>query len=162
FFKSQPCRDELQRFLAREKQLDRQDLILPIYYMNCPILNDETRRTKDELAEIIAARQYADWRDLRHEPFTSPQVGKMITKLAEHIVEAVERGEAANPSVEPAAHPVHTERDVPETKAITAAAPGNAADIEGGVGGPVEKLEPRTLVVDALHRGDHSTVTAAI
>jgi len=28
--------------------------------------------------------------------------------------------------------------------------------------GPASKVEPPTLVVDALHRGDHSTLTAAL
>ncbi len=31
FFKSRPCRDELEKFLEREKKLERNDLILPVY-----------------------------------------------------------------------------------------------------------------------------------
>ena len=31
FFKSQACRDELERFLDREKKLGRNDLVLPIW-----------------------------------------------------------------------------------------------------------------------------------
>ncbi|PXF61383.1 MAG: hypothetical protein C4B59_03855 [Candidatus Methanogaster sp.] len=31
FFRSPYCRDELQRFLEREKELGRNDLVLPIY-----------------------------------------------------------------------------------------------------------------------------------
>ena len=34
FFKSEACRNELERFLDREKQLNRYDLILPVYYVN--------------------------------------------------------------------------------------------------------------------------------
>src|SRR2546430_17596746 len=41
FLKSLYCRAELERFLKREKHLKREDLILPIYYVNCPILKDE-------------------------------------------------------------------------------------------------------------------------
>ncbi len=92
FFKSLACRGELERFLDREKELGRDDLILPVYYVNCPILNDEAKREADPLAKAIASRQHTDWRELRFEPFTSPQVGKMLAGMATQIVEAVERG----------------------------------------------------------------------
>jgi len=40
FFKSEHCRGELRRFLDREKELGRNDLVLPIYYVNSSQLND--------------------------------------------------------------------------------------------------------------------------
>jgi cobaltochelatase CobT len=76
FFKRPWCREELSRFLEREQQLGRNDLILPIYYVDCPFLNDSGHRADDPLAEAIASRQRADWRELRFEPFTNPLVGK--------------------------------------------------------------------------------------
>ena len=36
FFKSVECRSELERFISLENRLDRKDLILPIYYVDCP------------------------------------------------------------------------------------------------------------------------------
>jgi hypothetical protein len=95
FFKSPACRGELERFLERERKLKRDDLILPIYYVNCPLLNDETKRLSDNLAQEIAKRQYADWRDLRFEPFTSPKVSKMLAQLAVQISNALERVETS-------------------------------------------------------------------
>ena len=62
-----------------------------MYYVNCPILNDEAKSEADPVAKVIASRQYADWRELRFELFTSPQVGKMVAKMATQIVEALER-----------------------------------------------------------------------
>ena len=96
FFNSPACSDELQRFLEREKELGRNDLVLPIYYVDCPLLNDKEKRAGDELAQAIADHQYADadWRDLRFEPFTSPQVGKTLEKLAVQIRDALERVQA--------------------------------------------------------------------
>jgi hypothetical protein len=70
FFKSLPCRDELTLFRDREKVLGRNDLIVPMYYVNCRALSDEQLRENDELAELIASRQWADWRGLRFEPGT--------------------------------------------------------------------------------------------
>ena len=39
FFKSKACRDELGRFLERERRLNRDDLILPVYYVDTPLIN---------------------------------------------------------------------------------------------------------------------------
>jgi len=95
FFNSPYCRRELERFLELEKELGRNDLVLPIYYVDCPLLNDEGKRGGDELAQAIADHQYADWRDLRFEPFTSPQVGKTLAQLAVQIRDALDRVQAS-------------------------------------------------------------------
>lgn len=94
FFKSAACRDELERFLKREETLGRSDLVLPVYYVNCPVLQDKAKREQDELAKTIAARQYADWRELRFEEFTSAQLRKALAKMAQQIMEALERSQA--------------------------------------------------------------------
>ena len=158
FFNSSACRDELQRFLEREKELKRDDLVLPIYYVDCPLLNDEEKRAGDELAQAIFAHQYADWRELWHEPFTSPQVGKTLARLAVQIRDALDRVQASE------------KRKVPEQDADIARhlsggvsvplSPDIASVIEGR--GPTAKTEPPTRVVDQMHRGDHLTITEAI
>jgi len=91
FFKSKACRDELERFIEREKELGRGDLILPVYYVNCLVLSDKTTLEQDSLEHIVAARQYADWRELRFEEFTSPQVRKPLANMAEQILAALKR-----------------------------------------------------------------------
>ncbi len=152
FFKSQPCRAELERFLAREERLGRGDLILPVYYVNCPVLEDKVKREADPLAKVIASRQYADWRDLRFEPFTSAQVGMRLAQIAGQIVKALERGK---PEQSPAgASDSAVSRETTQTPRPT--------DPEGQVGTeqtpdvsrmPAQKLEPTTRVVDSFHRG---------
>src|ERR1700730_10030865 len=82
FFRSPACRAEVERFLARERDLGREDLILPVYSMSAPELDDPERRDADEVARVLASRQFADWRDLRFEPFTSPMVRKAMAQLA--------------------------------------------------------------------------------
>jgi len=163
FFKSPACREELERFLQREKDLSRSDLILPVYYVECRLLSDEEKREKDPLATAIAARQFADWRELRFEPFTSPQVGKTLARMARQIVEALERDQPAPP---PAA-PDKEAAAITTVASQTESQPGqpreeSAATAAETARGPAPKSEPPTRVVDALHRGDHATLTEAL
>jgi hypothetical protein len=123
FFKSTACRDELKRFLDREKQLRRKDLILPIYYVDTPLLSNAAKRKADELGSLIADRQHADWRDLRFEPLDSPHVGRVLAKLAKEVVDALERptgnaaskGELPQQTVEPKATRHHADQRLNET-----------------------------------------------
>ena len=91
FFKSEACRSELEMFLDREKSLGRRDLVLPVYYVHCPVLDDDTRRSADRLAQVIASRQWADWRGLRFESFDSVEVNKAVAQIADQIRAAQER-----------------------------------------------------------------------
>ena len=163
FFKSPACRDEFERFLQREKDLGRADLILPVYYVECSILSDETRREKDPIAKAIVARQWADWRDLRFEPFTSPEVGKTLAKMARQILEALERTPTKP-------RPEASTNEIPATAAVASQIESQAvqpreestAAIGQASRGPSAKTEPPTRVVDALYRGDHATLTEAL
>lgn len=90
FFKSEACREELERFLARESRLGRDDLIFPLYYVTCPILSDASKCQDDPLAKLISERHYFDWRELRNKPLSSPQSARMMAKLAVQIAAALE------------------------------------------------------------------------
>jgi F-box protein 11 len=158
FFNSPACRDELERFLEREKELQRDDLILPVYYVDCPLLNDAAKQAKDKLAQVVAERQYADWRDLRFEPFTTPQVSKMFAQLAVQIREALER--TSTP-----AKPVATGAPRRAGRAPSLQTPEStesATETGETRRRLAQKTEPPTLVVDPMHRGDHPTITQAI
>lgn len=87
FFKSTHCKDELRRFLKREGELDRDDLILPLYFIDSIALDDP----ENELAAVITSRHYADWRQLRFESFTSSTVRRALTELASQIKKAIDR-----------------------------------------------------------------------
>jgi F-box protein 11 len=88
FFKRDACRDELTRFLKRESQLGRSDLILPIYFIEVP---NFTLENADELIAVLAQRQYRDWRDYRHESLKTPESRKRISNLAREMNEALDR-----------------------------------------------------------------------
>lgn len=148
FFNSQPCRGELERFLEVEKKLNRNDLILPIYFVDTLLLNKAELRATDPLAEVIASRQYADWRELRFEPFTNPLVGKTLAQLASQIRDALPR--------------IQT---IKKVSVKTSAQPAAAKTTEGGeqpTENRITKTEPPTCIVDPMHRGDFTTITEAI
>jgi tetratricopeptide (TPR) repeat protein len=94
FFRSKHCRNELKRFLDREQKLGRKDLVLPIYYIDTPLMDDEEKRQTDEMAQAIHSHQYADWRELRDRPWGYPRVRKTLVQLATHILDALERVKA--------------------------------------------------------------------
>lgn len=116
FFKSPECRAEVDRFLKREQELRRDDLVLPLYFIDTQLMNDDSRKANDLLAERLASHQYADWRALRFEPFGSPSVRKALEKLAIQLRNAVERAEAFEGS---------TVRDVEKTPAPSGLQPPN-------------------------------------
>jgi formylglycine-generating enzyme required for sulfatase activity len=91
YFRSEACRDELGRFLNEEKAKGRGDLVLPIYYIECDVLEDAELRTIDPLATEIHKRQHHDWRKLRHSPFSTRAVKTALHDLARAIGRARRR-----------------------------------------------------------------------
>jgi hypothetical protein len=91
YFTSRPCRDELSKFLRAEADRGRNDLVLPIYYIECDVLEEEDLRAADPLTSTIHERQRQDWRDLRYETFRSRGVRRALECLAREIVKARKR-----------------------------------------------------------------------
>ncbi len=148
-FRSPPCRAEFHRFLERERALGRADLILPVYYISAREMDDPAVRESDEMATMLASRQFADWRELRFEPFTSPLVRKSIAQLASRMRDTFWQPPAAPPR--------------PAGRVRAAESSAVSADQAGGTGQVRAKTEPPTHVVDAFPgRGDFTTVGAAI
>jgi F-box protein 11 len=118
-----------------------------VYYVSTPELDDSALQEKDELAKILATRQFADWRELRFEPFTSPVVRKAIAQLANRMRDSFWR---------PKAH-IRTERPsrAQNTPLSTPIEPAHTVEITA-------KTEPPTHVVDPYERGNFSTLRAAV
>ena len=53
--RSKHCKFEFESFLARERALDRSDLVFPILYMNVAALEDERQWRNDPLLSIVGA-----------------------------------------------------------------------------------------------------------
>jgi parallel beta-helix repeat protein len=153
FFRSPACRAEVERFLERERALRREDLILPVYYISTPEMDDPKRRDADELARVLASRQFADWRELRFESFTSPVVRKALAQLASRMRDTFWQQQ---PPAQPSGH------GGPRPTATQAAGAEATATEPAAMARSVAKTEPPTHVVDPFGRGDFTTIGAAI
>ena len=120
---------------------------MPVYYVSAPDLDEPARRDADELARVLALRQFVDWRELRFEPFTSPVVRKTIAQLANRMRDTFWRPPfAVSARTEESGRPTGSKTETAESPASTVTA----------------KTEPPTHVVDPYERGDYVTVAAAI
>jgi predicted metalloprotease len=86
--RSYHCKFEFESFLAREKELGRNNLVFPILYIPVPALADD-RWHQDPLLAIIGSRQYEKWHNLRHLDPSSTDVALRVEKLCENICKAL-------------------------------------------------------------------------
>ena len=101
FFESDFCKGEAEAFLDYEARAGREDLVLPIYLIDTPKLDDADLRITDDLASRLHERQYADWRPLRFRLQHHDTLPR-IDELAKAIALAIARnGQAATPPPEP-------------------------------------------------------------
>lgn len=87
YFASEVCRQELKQFVDRENDTGFKELILPIYYIDTPQLQDQFEKASDLLAQTVADHNYEDIRELRHRSLTSYEAKQKIKKLATALFE---------------------------------------------------------------------------
>jgi flagellar biosynthesis GTPase FlhF len=85
------CRMEFESFLARERALDRNNLIFPLLYVRVPALEKEELWRQDPLLDIIGRRQYFDWQRFRHRNFTEAETAEKIEQYCRNIVESLQQ-----------------------------------------------------------------------
>ena len=91
FLNSAPCREEVTEFLHHERALDRDDLILPVYFLLTAKLEKEEERARDPIAKELAARQMFDWRETAMLPLKDPVARLAVLELARGIAAATDR-----------------------------------------------------------------------
>jgi formylglycine-generating enzyme required for sulfatase activity len=89
--RSRYCKFELDSFLAREAELDRNDLVFPIYYIEIEAFEDHGQRHNDPVLSEIAKRQYRDWREFRLRDVNETDVKKAVADFCKDIRKAVKR-----------------------------------------------------------------------
>lgn len=85
YFKSETCKKEFSQFRLREKQLGEDRLILPVYYLNADEMVDPNPSEIDDIATVLASRNWADWRTLRFKDLRSMEVAHSISEMARTI-----------------------------------------------------------------------------
>jgi len=86
FFSSEMCQKELKLFMDREERLERSDLILPIYYIDCSHCDAD-----NALTELVFSRQYFDMRDFRFKDLSSQDFSEKVADMANQICESLKR-----------------------------------------------------------------------
>jgi hypothetical protein len=87
---SKYCGIEFKRFLDRERDLRRDDLVFPILYIDVDELQDESQWRGHPLLEVIGQRQYVDWREYRYES-DSPTLRRAAANLCAKIATTLRR-----------------------------------------------------------------------
>lgn len=105
FFRSEPCRDELTKFLELERRAGRRDLILPIYLVTAPVLERPALCATDTLAQAIHERQRRDWRPYADLPVDHAEHRRAISELARAVAAATEEVELPSPPPPPVPTP---------------------------------------------------------
>jgi hypothetical protein len=128
FFYSSACRGEVARFVEHERQLGRDDLILPVYYVSAPQLDNPEQGEADELVRVLRSRQFADWRKMRFVPLTSPEGRRAIAELATRMRDTFWRSPAQSAESPPQPYRAGGASATSEGGISTrpAAGPGNA------------------------------------
>jgi len=94
YLKRPVCREELEQFLKREKELNRDDLVIPLLYLPTAALSDSRLRDSDTLAVTLAERNWDDWTALRNNSLESAKLRQRITGLAKAIMAAHGRNDS--------------------------------------------------------------------
>ena len=139
FFKRAACRDELQRFLKRESKLGRNDLILPIYFIE---VDNLTSTNEDDLVATISQRNYEDWREFRFEDLRQPELRKRISDLAQQMKQSLYR------------EPTSEEIELRKRNELT----GRLEEIQAKIGGPFRNSAVLNSLSDELSARGIDTV----
>ena len=147
YFTSEPCRQELEQFLALEQRLGRDDLVLPLLFLETKGLDKDS---DDPLKRAIAAHQWRDWRHLRREPQGSSFYLNALDEAAQRMVDILASLGPDRVKSPPPPKPAPPPDDKP---ALLAALLRRDSP-------PLP--EPAALIVDGNGNGNFFTITDAI
>jgi CheY-like chemotaxis protein len=97
FLNSGPCREEVDLFLAHERKVGRDDLILPVYFHSSAKLEKDEEKARDAIATELAKRQMFDWREKANVPLQEPTARSAVLALATAVAAAIERLQTPRP-----------------------------------------------------------------
>jgi hypothetical protein len=163
WFASRNCRDELRKFQQRQTKLEQNDLILPVYYFDTPLMDDDdpdAEPPEREAATLLRRVQFEDWRALRRTDETDPAYGAAVERLAERATPVLRRLRQRDQRPGPAS----SESVAASTRAEGGLA-GVASGQQSGAAEPARSAPPAqvpTFVVDPMGRGNFTSIAAAL
>lgn len=102
FLTSTYCREEVATFLDKERALARNDLVLPVYYIDCEeFLTSTADEAIPATLQALLEHQFSDWRELRLRTPSEPSVRRKRAELAREIRKAMGRFGSAADAPEP-------------------------------------------------------------
>lgn len=163
YLTSEFCRYELKTFLARERELGRSDLVFPVYYVDCPEMEDQDLRLEDSVASILAARQAKDWRELRgiDRPDSSPEVQRAVEEIAIQMRDRLTAQRLRSHPGLPVPAPRQTR--LPAQPDLVSVSGLGAVPRRGGAPRPLMSGQPyNTILVDPYGQGNFREIGDAI
>ena len=109
YFTSEWCGIELDRFVAREKELGRNDLILPIYWRHVPGFKSGDI---DARGKVLRAHQWVDFRDIVRDGMATTGPRRQVDLMAQRITAIVTREVRSAPV--PRTYPPNPRRTSPQ------------------------------------------------
>jgi len=93
FFNREWCRREVETFLSLKPQQGKPAIIIPIYWLEAPLLDDPAALSDHPIAPRLTARQYDDWTEVFAEPIDAPIVRKKLDALTKAILKQLKENE---------------------------------------------------------------------
>src|SRR5262245_46110572 len=87
--RSSHCKREFELFLARERELGRDNLIFPLLYIRVPEPENEQQWREKEVLRVIGTRQYMDWQERRYLDIRAPEVAAQVGQFCSNIYDAL-------------------------------------------------------------------------
>lgn len=85
YFRSNACRQELLKFVREADRVGLQRLLMPVYWITVPALENDGINSTDEAVRAVARHQWRDLRDIRLEDRSSSHYRKAVNDLAGDI-----------------------------------------------------------------------------
>lgn len=117
YFDSPSCRHELSQFLRHANRLGRLELLLPLHYVDVPLLTSD-EPTNNELIQRIRDTQWEDWRDLRFKDVNSEEYRRRVHAMANYLAEvnkSLEKMNVDKATLEAASQTEQQDDDAPGT-----------------------------------------------
>jgi hypothetical protein len=91
YFRSQACRLELLKFVRRSKRLGLEQLLMPIYWVQVPELEDTPQNSTDEAVRLVAKHDWWDFRKACLEDRDSSAYRRAVAGLADELKQRATR-----------------------------------------------------------------------